>query len=280
MSFNSKKFQAIRFADTLSHPSYTNDIGAPIEESVLVKDLGVHVSSDMKFEQHVRIVASRGRQTAGWITRVFFTRTPEVMLILLKQLVYPTVEYNCVLWCPKCPTLINLLEAVQSNFIKKIKADNIPADSDYWDRLRHFKLYSMQRRRERYAIFYVWKVIHNKYPNPGLYMNTTTQDHRVHPNHGLFIDSHQRRGFTTHHESNPPHWLEDLSVLSNCSVLYNLLPHRLRQPVPMDVEPSFPDFKVEVDRWLSTIPDQPSCPGRSKLGRTNSIVHQIEYRQR
>ena len=280
MSFNSKKFQAIRFAEIVSHPLYTNDIGAFIEEAVLVKDLGIHMSTDMKFDKHIRIVATRGKRTAGWITRVFLTRCPGVMLILLKQLVYPTVEYNCVLWSPKSLSLINLLESVQRNFIKKIKADNIPANSDYWDLLKHFKLYSMQRRGERYAIFYVWKVIHNMYPNPGLYLNTTTEDHKVHPNHGIFIDSHQRRGFTTHHESNPPAWLEDLSVLTTCCELYNLLPQALRQPLPADKEPFFPDFKEEVDKWLTTIPDQPSCPGRTKLASSNSLIHQFEYRQR
>ena len=74
--------------------------------------------------------------------------------------------------------------------------------------------------------------------------------------------------------------LEDLSVFSTCCELYNLLPQVLCQPLPADKEPSFPDFKQEVDKWLTTIPDQPSCPGRTKLASSNSLIHQFEYRQR
>ena len=96
MEFNSKKFQAIRFAEILSEAFYTNDVEETIEQSNLVKDLGIYFSSDMKFDEHVRIVANRGKRTGGWIGRVLFTRSAGVMLTFLKELIYPAVEYNCI----------------------------------------------------------------------------------------------------------------------------------------------------------------------------------------
>ena len=48
------------------------------------------------------------------------------MLTLLKQLVYPTVEYNSVLWNPTDPTLIDALETIQRNFTRKIESTNHP----------------------------------------------------------------------------------------------------------------------------------------------------------
>ena len=199
MEFNSKKFQAIRFAETLSHPYYNNDKAAPIEEHNLINDLGVHFSSDVKMDQHIHITANKGKKIAGWITRVFHNRTPGVMITLLKQLIYPTVEYNSVLWNPTDTNLINLLESVQNNFLKKVYSPTPTQNSDYWDRLSLYKLYSMQRRRERYSILYVWKIINNIYPNPGLSLNINTHDHRAHPNQGISIDAHPGLGITVHH---------------------------------------------------------------------------------
>ena len=280
MQFNSKKFQAIRFAELLSHANYKNDIGALMEETDLVKDLGIHVSSDLHFDKHIRKVVNKAKRVAGWITRIFSTRDPGVMLTLLKQLVYPTAEYNSVLWNPADQSLINELEIVQRNFTRKIESAQLPPNHDYWDRLRVFKLYSMQRRRERYSIFYVWKVIHDQYPNPGLHYNTNTVDHTAHPNQGIQINANQRRGFAPQHHSNPPPWLENCSALKQCCDLYNCLPMKLRQPVPADEEPNFASFKKEVDEWLAKIPDQPTCTGRPKIAVSNSILHQIQYQQR
>ena len=264
----------------LSHSSYNNDIGAAIEESSLVKYLGIHMSSDAKFDQHIRKIVNRGKRTAGWILRVFKTRSPGVLLTLLKQLVYSAVEYNSVLWNPSDTTLINLLESVQSNYLRKIVSPALSANSDYRERLQHFKLYSMQRRRERYSIFYVWKVIHNIYPNPGLHFNTVTPDHMAHPNLGVQIDAHPRLGFSVKHSNNPPNWIKDLSPLEKCCNLYNCLPVALRQPSSSEDPPSFADFKKAVDLWLAKIPDQPASGGRPRLGRSNSILHQVEYMTR
>ena len=212
----------------------------------------------------------------GWILRTFRTRSPIVMLTLLKQLIYPTIEYNSILWSPTDQSLIDLLESVQNNFLKKINSD-MPPDSDYWDRLRWYKLYSLQRRRERYAIIYTWKVIHNLYPNPGFHLNTITEDHAQHPNEGILLDL-DRNGLTAHHNPDLPKWLKDKCVLSRCCDLYNSLPPALRRPIKQDDEPKLDSFKTELDKWLITIPDRPRIPSRAKVAESNSILHQKDYK--
>ena len=201
------------------------------------------------------------------------------MLTLLKQLVYPTLEYNSVLWDPANRDLVDLLESVQMNFLKKLECPDLPPNSDYWDHLKQYKLYSLQRRRERYAIMYVWKVLHNIYPNPGIHMNTTTKDHSMFPNPGISLNAHPRLGMTAHHQQNRnlPQWLKDKSILARCCKLFNAIPHSLRQPTPADEEPSFPKFKKALDEWLIKIPDRPTCPGRMNPARSNSILDQIQY---
>ena len=278
MQFNSDKFQAVRFSFEASKCYYNDDSGEEIGQHDNLKDLGIYVSSNLSFDHHTRLVVNKGKRMSGWICRTFRTRSPGVMLTLLKQLIYPTIEYNSILWDPNSQDLINLLESVQNNFLKQIHTPNINSKHDYWDRLRVFKLYSLQRRRERYAIIYAWKVIHGIYPNPGLSFNQVFENHKEQPNQGIQLDIHQRDDITIKHDTNPPKWLERHSVLEKCCELYNTLPLSLRQMLPPEEEPSLEKFKTQLDEWIEKIPDQPTIPAcRWRPAKTNSIMHQIEY---
>ena len=161
------------------------------------------------------------------------------MITLLKQLIYPTMEYNSVLWSPSSQELISLIESVQNNFLRIICSPDMPNNMDYWDRLAHYKLYSMERRRERYSIIYAWKVIHGLYPNPGVDLNQSTTDHQMYPNQGIQTNIHQRSDLTAHHltSSDIPDWLSGKSVIETCCNLYNLLPQELRRALADDEEP-------------------------------------------
>ena len=143
MQLNSKKFQAIRFAELFAANYYRKnsnpndaadeDDDIQIEQVAVVKDLGIYFSQDLSFEHHTRMITNKGKQMVGWIFRTFHTRCPSVMLTLLKQLIYPTVEYNSILWSPQSQPLINLLESVQKNFLRKIDSPTFRPVSDYWD---------------------------------------------------------------------------------------------------------------------------------------------------
>ena len=84
------------------------------------------------------------------------------MLILLKSLVIPLLEYCCQLWNPWKAKDIQAIEAIQRTFTYKITEVQ---HFDYWERLHELKLYSLQRRRERYIIIYIWKITQHMVPN-------------------------------------------------------------------------------------------------------------------
>ena len=55
------------------------------------------------------------------------------------------------------------IEAVESSITAKVFEVK---DLNYWDRLKALiKLYSLQRRRERYCIMHIWKMLNNLAPN-------------------------------------------------------------------------------------------------------------------
>ena len=53
-------------------------------------------------------------------------------------------------------------------------------DSNCWERLKEMQLMSLQRRRERYIILFVWKILHNVTPNDvGMTFRNSTRNGTV-----------------------------------------------------------------------------------------------------
>ena len=93
MEFNSSKFELLRYwlnDDALKYcTNYTSPSGSIIPEKDHVKDLGVTLSDDGKFNEHVRKVIVKVKNLTSWILRSFSNRSAEVMLTLWKSLVLP-----------------------------------------------------------------------------------------------------------------------------------------------------------------------------------------------
>ena len=73
------------------------------------------------------------------------------MLTLMKSLVIPLLEYCCQLWNKFKAKDIQDIEAIERTFTYKITEVQY---LNYWERLHELKLYSLQRRRERYIIIH------------------------------------------------------------------------------------------------------------------------------
>ena len=137
----------------------------------------------------------------------------------------------------------------------------------YWQRLEHLKLYSIQRRFERYSVIFVWKILHGIVHNPGI----------------QFKSYDSRRGLMC----KVPKYRSKLrweSFLVNGPKLFNSLPKEIRE-FPFDAlvaqHHAIDKFKHILDEYLTQIPDEPnraskycsSISGISPTGdRTNSII--------
>ena len=128
----------------------------------MVKDLGVTVSADLSWTPHVNIIAERAEKVASWVLSAFKTRDKATMMTLYKSLVRSHLEYCCPLW--NCSKIMDIqqLEGMQRTFTSKIDGTQ---HLNYWQRLKALDLMSLQRRRERYLIIHMWKVLHCKCPN-------------------------------------------------------------------------------------------------------------------
>ena len=117
MKFNSKKFEGMRFGNDHDKLNYVDPNHNKIEQKNQIKDLGVLMSNNLKFDQHIRNIAATGSRMCGWILRTFKTRKLGPMRTLLKTFIVSQVEYCCILWSPTNQKQIDLLENVQRKYI-------------------------------------------------------------------------------------------------------------------------------------------------------------------
>ena len=165
MVFNASKFELMRYVprtEEVWNYQYVAPDGSPIEQKQQLRDLGVIMSDTAKFEDQIKAVVVKSKQQMGWILRSFSTREAYPMLTLFRAMVLPLIEYCCQIWSPRTVGNIRLLESVQRTFTNRISGMQ---HLDYWERLKKLNLYSLERRRERYQIIYIWKMINELVPN-------------------------------------------------------------------------------------------------------------------
>ena len=163
MELNRVKFQLLSHGNKndLKTP-YQIDEKITLEKSENVVDLGVTLSETATFNAHIANAVSSAKRFAAWTMRTFKSRKSDVVLLLYKTYVRPRLEYGCALWSPHLIKDINSIEAVQRSVTSKIEGlDNM----NYWERLQELRLYSLQRRRERYQIIHMWKIYKEIIPN-------------------------------------------------------------------------------------------------------------------
>ena len=244
-SFNPDKFECLRYGSDKSLKEgtvYTSCEGATIQCSKHVRDLGVTISDDATFTEHITRTVKAANLKCGWILRTFKTRDRLPLITLWKSLVAPVLDYCSQLWSPSTPGLIQSLETVQSSFFNKIAG---LSSLDYWEQLQVLKMYSLQRRRERYTCIYVWKVLEELVPNFGLQSSYSIRRGR-----SCIVPAVKRTGSHRHQTIR----FNSMGVLG--PRLFNHLPASIRDMTGCSID----SFKRALDMHLATVPDQPRLP--------------------
>ena len=263
LHFNDDKLELLRFSSRsiplLQQHPYVMHSGNIIKEVTVSKDLGVKFDKDGLFTTHIKEKVEKAKKISGYIFRTFLTRHRIPLVRMLKSLVIPIIEYACVLWHPVDQLSINCIEAIQQRYTAKVAGLQ---QLNYWERLKELKLYSLERRRERYIILYSFKIIYGIVPNPGL----------------LWIDE-TRRGrciqfIPTQNKNAKGNRIKKNSFVYNACKLFNCLPVNIR-----NFNGSMLQIKTLLDNFLCTVPDEPRINGYTMCSRaeSNSIIAQIKY---
>ena len=193
------------------------------------------------------------RRLASWALGVFRDRSEIVMLTIWKSLIRCKLEYCCPLWHPHKLEDIRAIEDVQRFFTRHIAGMQ---NADNWMTLKKLKLQSLQRRRERYIIIHVWKLLHNLVPNDlnveFYYRERQGWRARVPKFFGRARQSSKT--------------LYDASFAVNGPKLWNTLPKEVNSVGKLDF------FKVHLGNFLEAIPDNPPTTGYT-TANANSILN-------
>ena len=245
MSLNGDKFEHHRIGKNLKIDEYVykDPQGNEIKEKDHIKDLGIYISSDLSWSRQTEEAIAKARVMAGWALRTFCTREKEPMKTLWNALIRPNLDYCSPLWSPRPSNYkaIDLLEDTQRSFTRKIKGmENI----DYAHRLKKLKMYSTQRRHERYKILYIYKIKENIVPN-------------ISKENGIGFKNNLRHGCRCEVPKYPLRGKsirarEDSFALT-ASNLWNSLPRQIRDITGKDLN----FFKCKLDKALENYPDIP-----------------------
>ena len=172
----------------------------------------------------------------GWALRTFRGRGKYLMLTILRSLVQPRLDYCSQLWSPRDQGSINRLEAVQRQFLSKIRDQDLNT-KNFWEKVS-------QGLVDGYSINFQWS------------------DRRGR----LAVPANINRKAATKVKG-----AKEKSLRVHGAHLFNLLPKSLRNENCKD----FALFKNHLDIFLSRIPDQPTTPGLGRAAMSNSLVDQI-----
>ena len=270
MELNASKFECLRYGPNsdLQQFPYKSNTGCTIEERDDLKDLGVTMCRDGTFKKHIQATVKTAQNQCSWILRTFMTREVIPMLTLWKSLVQCKLDYCSQLWSPARKGDIRTIEMVQNSFLRKLPAIR---HMSYWQKLKQLKLYSQERRRERYTIIYIWRMLEGQVPC----INSLDG--------GAKVKSiwHIRRGrecqipCINHHSPRNIQALKHATLPVRGQQLFNTLPRDIRNMTGCKVDM----FKRRLDKYLSTIPDEPQVLGYTAQRRadSNSVLHMAKF---
>ena len=229
---------------------YSTAKGSTLSPQPTVKDLGVTICSDLSWSTHISNIAEAGRRISSWILSVFADRSESTIMPLYKTLVRSRLEYNSPLWNPSKIEDIKHLEGVQRTVTSRIREVKHLC---YWDRLKKLNLMSLQRRRERYVIIHVFKILKELTPN-----DLRMEFHKT-----------KRRGVCC---KIPPmskscspriQRMYDSSFKIMGAKLWNRIPSAIRSKSTLS------SFKSALTRYLLSLQDCPPVPG---ITSSNSLL--------
>jgi len=134
-----------------------------------LKDLGVIVSDDLKWDKQCVAVVKNANKLLGMIKRNFIDRSKATILALYKSLIRPHLE-NCIqVWNPHLAKDIKLIEGVQRTARKLVHGIE---NWKYNDRLKFLGLTRLDKRRIRSDLVEKFKILNGFYNvNKGLFFD-------------------------------------------------------------------------------------------------------------
>ncbi|MCP4488722.1 MAG: hypothetical protein GY820_15620 [Gammaproteobacteria bacterium] len=111
------------------------------------RDLGIMVSSSLKFAEHYANIVEKAGRALAVLFRCFRTNNVKMLLLAYNVYVRPILEYCSPVWNPCLTGDIAILESVQRKFTRRLYSRCNLEYQDYESRLKRLGMLPLARRR-------------------------------------------------------------------------------------------------------------------------------------
>lgn len=230
ITLNEKKCTVLHIGR--KNPKYNYFInGSSLEKVDRQRDLGVIVTTNLKWDVHIVEIVKRANSIMYIIRKAFIYINKELFLKLYKTYLRPLLEYAFQVWSPYFKKDIHLIERVQRRATKMVPSLKLLT---YEERLKELGLTTLQSRRERGDLIETYKILNNHYSVPDLSETLYTMNNNA-----------RLRGHSLKLQHGP----------STSKPREHILPNRVvhtwnRLPDSVISAPSVNSFKNRLDKYL------------------------------
>ncbi len=134
--------------------------GSPLPTVSECRDLGVVVSSSLKFSSHCHHIAGKASRALGVLFRCFRSTDIDAHVRAYVSFVRPILEYCSQVWNPFLARDVSVVEKVQQMFTRRLFLKCRLPYVDYDARLNHLKLQRLSTRRTQADLSYCHQTYH------------------------------------------------------------------------------------------------------------------------
>ena len=157
MTLHPKKCKSLHFGKKNLCQRYLIE-DSPVENSDLERDLGVLISTDLKFSNHVKCITAKANGILARLKRTMLYRDKIIFPKIFMTYVRPILESAVPVWNPTMRGDIAKLEKVQRRALKCISGLR---DKSYEDRLTACAMRSLEERRDKIDLVETFKVLNS-----------------------------------------------------------------------------------------------------------------------
>ncbi|XP_046846860.1 uncharacterized protein LOC124440511 [Xenia sp. Carnegie-2017] len=161
MKFNSTKCEVMRITHNRDKKSMRYNISSTVLRNVSnYKDLGVIMSSDLKWSKHVEQIVHKANKVLGLLKRTVGGKNKGTFSNLYKTLVRPILEYACPVWSPHLMKDIDEIEKIKRR-ASRIALGQRRQEMAYTERCKILKWNSLVQRRDFLSLVECYKTVFN-----------------------------------------------------------------------------------------------------------------------
>ena len=186
LTLNSKKckFMVVSRRRGRSIPAQTLSLhGTPMERVYKYKYLGVVLTDDLMWSEHINHITNKAKKAVGFVYRQFYDMSSKSSLLQLYiSLIRPHLEYASQVWDPFLVKDIERLESVQKFALKMC---NKNWASSYSENLEACSLPELTSRRKYLSLCYFYKLANGSFEFPNCPTTLRQFSHNTRSSHSI-----------------------------------------------------------------------------------------------